>query len=173
MQPNTMSRPAGRGLLNQAVPEDDVPVDDVPVDENDPTFQAAVSLVQDALYANNGADAVAEGLRRANDPVQGLADTAYSIAEVVDERTEGNVPDELIVLLGITILEEVAEIGEAAGLTYTPEQLADAFKRMLLRFLQEQGHDVSQLEQAMAGIGPEAFANLGADDAPETTRGAQ
>ena len=126
-------------------------------DENDPAFQSALQLAMQALYENGAARDVAQSLRSAQDPVQGLADTAYEMVSVVDERTEGAVPDELLILLSITILQEVAEIGEAAGIDTSPTNVAEAFKQMLLRFLGEQGMDTTQLEQAMAEVDPSMF----------------
>lgn len=131
--------------------------DDEDLNENDPAFQSALQLAMQALYQNEAARDVAQGLRSAQDPVQGLADTAYEIVTVVDERTEGAVPDELLILLSITILQEVAEIGEAAGVDTSPTVLAEAFKQMLLRFLGEQGMDTTQLQQAMDQVDPAVF----------------
>jgi hypothetical protein len=131
--------------------------DDEPLNEDDPAFQAALQLAMQALYENGAARDVAQSLRSAQDPVQGLADTAYEMVSVVDERTEGQVPDELLILLSITILQEVAEIGEAAGVDTSPTTLAEAFKQMLLRFLGEQGMDTTQLQQAMDQVDPAVF----------------
>ena len=132
-------------------------VDDESINEDDPAFQAALQMAMQALYEGEAARDVAQGLQSAPDPVTGLANTAYEIVSVVDERTEGQVPDELLVLLSVTILQEVAEIGEAAGVDTSPQVLAEAFKQMLLRFLGEQGLDTTQLEQAMAEVDPSVF----------------
>lgn len=126
-------------------------------DESHPAFQAAMQLAMQALYENDAARDVAQSLQSAPDPVTGLADTAYEMVSVVDERTEGEVPDELLVLLAVNILQEVAEIGEAAGIDTSATVLAEAFKQMLLRFLGEQGLDTTELEQAMAEVDPSVF----------------
>ena len=127
------------------------------LNEDDPAFQAALQFAMQALYENGAARDVAAGLQSAPDPVSGLADTAYEMVSVVDERTEGQVPDELIVLLAVAILQEVAEIGEAAGVDVSPNNVAEAFKQMLLRFLGEQGLNTTELEQAMAQVDPSVF----------------
>jgi hypothetical protein len=123
-------------------------------DENNPAFRAALELAMKALYENQAASEVAEGLRSAPNPVEGMATTAYEITSVVDERTEGQVPDELIMLLGISVLNEVADIADAAGLQIRPADVAEAFKQMLLRFLGEQGLDTTQLQQALDQVDP-------------------
>lgn len=129
-------------------------------DENDPAYQAAMQFAMEALYGNKAAKGVAEALKAAQDPVEGLANTAYEMVSIIDEKTNGDVPDELLVLLATNVLEEVAEIGEAAGLDITPATVASALKMMILRFLGEQGVDTTQLEQAMGQINPEEFNQL-------------
>jgi hypothetical protein len=123
-------------------------------DENNPAFRAALELAMKALYENQAASEVAEGLRSAPNPVEGMANAAYEITSVVDERTDGQVPDELIMLLGISVLNEVADIADAAGLQVRPADVAEAFKQMLLRFLAEQGLDTTQLQQALDQVDP-------------------
>lgn len=126
-------------------------------DESDPEFQKALNVAFEALYANEAAKDVAKSLKAAPDAASGMADVAYNITSIVDERTDGGVPDELLGLLGMRVLEEVAEIAEAAGLDPQPEDIAGAFKDMILRFLGEQGMDTTQLQQAMDQVDPSIF----------------
>lgn len=132
-------------------------------DTNQP-FQMALQYAMEALYGNEAAKDVAQALKAAPDPVEGLANTAYEMTSVVDERTDGQVPDELIIPLAMQILEEVVEIAEAAGVQIQPSDVAQAFKQMLLRFLAEQGMDTTQLQQAMDQVDPEAFNQAAAAD---------
>lgn len=128
--------------------------------EDNPAYQAAMQFAMEALYGNKAAKGVAEALKAAQDPLEGLANTAYEMVSIIDEKTNGEVPDELLVLLATNVLEEVAEIGEAAGLDITPATVASALKMMILRFLGEQGVDTTQLEQAMGQINPDEFNKL-------------
>jgi hypothetical protein len=131
--------------------------DDEPLNEDDPVFQSALQFAMQALYESGAAKDVAQSLKSAPDPVMGMADTAYEITSVVGERVDGELPEELLPLLAMTVLQEVAEIGEAAGVDTSPTNVAEAFKQMLLRFLGEQGMDTTQLEQAMAEVDPAVF----------------
>lgn len=128
--------------------------------DTDPNYQTALKFAMQALYQSGAADGVAESLRSARSPVDGLATTAYDITSIVDERTEGAVPDELFALLATKILEEVADIGEAAGISYKPADIAMALKQMILRYLGEQGMDTTQLQQAMDQVDPEEFNRM-------------
>lgn len=162
------SGPAMDPNAQAAAPTDPMPEGAEP-DESDPAYQAAMELAMKALYGEQAAKGVAESLRMAQDPVEGLSNTAYEIVSIIDERTEGAVPDELLVLLATNVLEEVGEIAEAAGIEVTPADIAAALKQMILRFLGEQGVDTTQLEQAMGQVNPEDFNQIGMESESEQT----
>ena len=126
-------------------------------DEDNPAFQQALTLAYEALYKGDASKDVAKQLRAAPSVADGLADIAYNITSVIDERTGGEVPDELLVPLAMNVLEEVGEIAEAAGMKPQPEDVAQAFKTMVLRYLGEQGVDTTQLQQAMDQVDPSVF----------------
>jgi hypothetical protein len=127
------------------------------VDANNPAFLAATKLAMQALYEKGAAQDVAKQLRATSDHVKALSDIAYEMTSVIDEKTEGQVPDELIMMLAIKVLTEVGDIAEAAGIQVSAQDIAGAFKDMLLRFLGENGMDTSQLQQAMDQIDPKVF----------------
>lgn len=137
------------------------------VDENDPTFQQALALAMESLYSNEAAMDVSQQLKSAPNLVDGLAAVAYDMTAVIDERTNGDVPDELLVPLAMKVLEEVVEIAEASGLEPQPEDVALAFKQMILRFLQEQGVDTSQLDEAMNEVDPSVFRQAAEENTEE------
>lgn len=132
--------------------------------ENDPNFQAALKYAMQVLYEKGAAKDIAQQIRSANDPVDGLADIAYNITQIVDEQTQGAVPDEMLVPLAMKILEEVVQIAEAAQVKVAPADVAGAFKQMILRYLGEQGIDTSQLQQAMDQVDPAVFEQAASEN---------
>jgi hypothetical protein len=128
--------------------------------EDDPNYAAALKFAMEAMYKGEGAQGIAKSLQTSNDPVEGLANTAYEITSIVDERTQGAVPDEFFALLATRILGEVIDIGEAAGVKFKPSDSALALKQMILRYLGEQGVDTTQLQQAMDQVDPEEFNRM-------------
>lgn len=131
--------------------------DDAEPNEQDPNYQAALELAMKTLYQDGAAKDVATQLKAAGDKVSGLSDVAYEITSVVDERTQGAIPDELLVAFAMKVLEEVVEIADAAGLDPQPEEVAQAFQQMILRYLNENGVDTAQLQQAMSQVDPAVF----------------
>lgn len=130
-----------------------------PAGDEHPAFQTAVKMARQALYRSGGAEDVARAIGQAKDPVEALATTAYEMVTVVDDRTQGQVPDELMVSLAAEILGEVADIASAAGVKIGGAEIAGAMQQMLLRYVTEQGMDPSQLQAAMQQVNP---AEIGA-----------
>lgn len=131
--------------------------------EDDPGYTQAVEFAMQALYQNKAAKDIAAALKNAGNKVDAMANTAYEIVSIVDERTEGAIPDELIAAFATFVLEEVAEIADAAGLDVQPSDVALALKQMILRFLGEQGVDTTQLQKAMDQVNPEEFNRVAAE----------
>lgn len=126
-------------------------------DENNPAFKKAMQFAMHVLYEQDAADDVAKQLRSGADKVESLANIAYEITSIVDEKTNGEVPRELIALLAMAILKEVIDIAEASKMGVTPADAAGAFKQMLLRYLGENGVDTTQLQQSMDQVDPKVF----------------
>lgn len=123
--------------------------------DSNPAYQAAMEVVMQALYKNGGAKDVAKAMQ-GNDPAQALADMSYQIVQVADERTNGEVPDELLASLASDVITEVAEVAEAAGIKIDGQVVSKAMQLMIVRFLKDQGVDPSQIQQQMAALDQQA-----------------
>lgn len=134
-------------------------------DENDPNFVTAMKYAMEVLYKKDAAADIAKQLNSGSNKVEALANIAYEVTSVVDERTDGAVPRELIGLLAMAILNEVLDIAEAARIDIKPEDAANAFKQMLLRYLGENGVDTTQLQQSMDQVDPAVFSQAAAKEA--------
>lgn len=144
--------------------------DDSTPGEDNPVFQQALTLAYEALYKNEAAKDIAKQLKlQGGNLSDNMANVAYEITSIIDERTEGQVPDELLVPLAMNVLEEVGEIADAAGLDPQPEDIAVAFKTMILRYLGEQGVDTTQLQQAMDQVDPASFRDAVGEPGAEQT----
>lgn len=144
------------GMIQQAM----APQEPMPDEQNDPAYAQAMAFVMEALYQQGAAKDMAKTLESAPDKVDALANTAYDIISIADEKTDGAIPDELLALFATKVLEEVGEIAEAAGVGIKPSDIALALKQMILRFLGEQGVDTTELQAAMDQVDPEEFNRL-------------
>lgn len=149
----------------QVAEEDDMGEDDA--DESHPAFVAAVEFVKTALYESGASDQVNELVKKSQSPIDDLANMAYELTSIADEKTDGQVPDELLVLLASTVLAEVSEIAEASGVQLQAADVASALKMMILRFVGEQGYDTRELHAAMNQVSPDEINKLAAEEMPE------
>ena len=122
--------------------------------DTDPGYAQAMQLLRAALYESGAARDVAKGLRASKDVAAGLADVTYNFISMVDERTDGAVPDELMATFAAEALAEVVEVGRAAGVTIGGTEVAKAMQTMILRYVGENGGDATQLTQSMSAINP-------------------
>ena len=132
--------------------------------DDDPMLDAAIDYVKRALYETGSADGVSETLKKSRQPVEDMATMAYELVSMADEKTEGQIPDELLMTLAVTVLTEVSEIAEASGVKLQPSDLASALKIMTLRFVGEMGHDTRTLQEAFNQVSPEQINQLAAEE---------
>ena len=157
-------QPGAEAMPPEQMPPEQMPAGQEPkgggdeVDERNPEFINAMKFALKVLYQSGAAQDIAKQLRASRNKQEGLANVAYEITSVVDERTEGRVPRELIGLLAMAILNEIMDIAQAAKMDLTPQDAAGAFKDMLLRYLGENGVNTSQLQQGMDKIDPSVFS---------------
>lgn len=157
--------PAGQMPLGQMPPAEEANEENINVDE--PNYKAAVEYLNEVLYSQAAAKDISKQLNSAQDLSDAMANVSYDITGILDEKTNGNVPDELLVPLAMKVLEEVVEIADATGLDPQPEDVATAFKKMILRYLQEQGLDTAQLDQAMKQVDPAVFRQAAEENTEE------
>lgn len=129
-------------------------------DESHPAFQQAMDFMMQTLYEKGASENIHKALTKTQNPVQEMANIAYEITSIVDEKTEGQVPDELLMLMASNALKEVHDIAEASGVQLEPADIGNAFKTMVLRYVGEQGYDTRELEQAMNQVQPEQINEL-------------
>jgi hypothetical protein len=121
-------------------------------EETDPAYQAAIQSANEILYKAGAAEDIARSLKTAPDLVEAMANTAYDIVGALDEKTEGQIPDELISSLAVEILTEVADIAEAAGVPVTSAIVGEAVKQMMIRYVTDNGGDSTALKKSFDGI---------------------
>lgn len=119
-----------------------------------PQYESAIKTVYTLLYEKGaGRDAIDAMSNAANKP-EAMANMAYELAQVAAEN-EDSFPEDDLTLLATSVLAEVGDIAEAAGIEVTAADISSAFKVMVLRMLGELGLDTTELEKAMNAYTPE------------------
>lgn len=144
----------------QPMPEDQESPDGGPPPESDENFVKAVNFARKVLYKDGGSDKINQIVQKMPNPSSHLATLAYEISGQADAATGGMVMDENLVSLATMVLSDVFEIAEASGVPVEPAQMAEAFKSMALKYLQENGIPTEQIEKAMSQLGPEQFNEI-------------
>lgn len=121
---------------------------------NDPSYLKAKELAMSKLYEEGAAQEIGKALQKAPSLLQGLVEQSLVLFSSVDEATDGTVPDNLLLLLGLDMLNEVAEIANAAGLPVDSATIAAAVQKFILAVVKDLGGDTSQVEQAMSQLDP-------------------
>lgn len=130
--------------------------------EADENFVKAVNFARKQLYEKGAGEAIHQLVKKGGKSVDRLATMAYDLTSKADQVTNGMVLDENLIALGMYILGEILEIAEASGAQIDDADIASAFKQMLVRYLQEQGVDTSQLQEAFSKISADDFRKINA-----------
>lgn len=132
----------------------DAPDDGGDPNPKDPAYLKAKELAMSKLYEEGAAQQIGKALSKAPSLLQGLVEQSLVLFSSVDEATNGSVPDNLLLLLGLDMLSEVAEIADAAGLPVDSATVAAAVQKFILAVVQDMGGDTTEVEQAMSQIDP-------------------
>lgn len=100
-----------------------------------------------ALVGEGGVvDNVVSSLKGAQDVPQALADLAYQITAMLDEKSGGLLDEELMIPAGADVLGQLAEAAQAAKVPVRGKDIAQATRLMLERFLSENGVPKEQVK---------------------------
>lgn len=126
--------------------------------EESQEFLRARELMLAKLYEEGAADGIAQALQAAPSPSQGIVDQSMAMVDAMETATQGSVPDEEVMSFVIDIVQEVVEIGQAAGAQITSRDIAEAMREVLAQVVENLGGDSSQVRQEMGGMDPEQVA---------------
>lgn len=119
-----------------------------------PAYRKARELMLSKLYEEGAAKGVAQAIRQAQSAVQGIVDQSMSLGQVMDDVTQGSVPDDLVMSFMLDITQEVVDIATASGIQVQPADMAQAVQEVLAQTIEAFGGDASQVRQEMGGMDP-------------------
>lgn len=109
-----------------------------------------------ALFGDSGiAEKLAAAVKGAPEPAQALADFAYNLTGMLDEKSGGMLDEELLVPAGAEVLGQVVEVAQAAGLPVDSKVVAQATRLMMARLFKESGASDEDIGQFMSSTNPD------------------
>jgi hypothetical protein len=144
-------------LEENAAPEEELPEgeddgEDMDLSEGDPAYLKAKELLLSKLYEGGAAQGLAQAIGSAPDLKTGVVDQIMALLDVMEEATQGSVPDELVIPFVIETTAEVLQIAEAAGSPVPNDMAAEVVSEVLARVVENLGGDASAIRQEMASI---------------------
>lgn len=119
-------------------------------------FSLACSKV---LFTEGGVvDKVVQTLQGGDIPTT-LANMAYDITKMIDEKAGGVLDEELIVPAAADVLGQIAEAAQVAKIPVKGREIAMATRIMLERYMTEQGEDPQQVKGMFDNVNHDEIGN--------------
>lgn len=147
-----------KNLFKQAAEAEGGPTEDVGDPEDNPAYRQALEMMLSKLYEDGAAQGIGEAIAAAPDKVKGLAEQTLLLLDVMEQMTDGSVPDELVMPFVIEATQEVIQIAMAAGVNIGSAEMAAAIGEILAGVVDNLGGDSSAIRQEMANIDPGEIA---------------
>lgn len=108
--------------------------------QDDDAVKQVVTAAMELLYRAKAINEIVQSIQKGGDVAKGLADGAYQIMEILDDKSNGKIPAEALAPAAIEILGLIAEDYEKiTGQPVRGRDIAVATQQMVQRFLQEAG----------------------------------
>jgi hypothetical protein len=141
----------------QMPPEDDEPVD---MSDGDPAYQQAKEMLLTKLYEEGMAEEIAQAMAAAPDPVQGVVDQTMALLDVMEQTTQGAVPDELVMSFVLEVTQEMVDIAQGAKLPIGNKEVAIITREVMAGVMDTLGVDTTGVREEMASVDPEQVAQV-------------
>lgn len=141
MTPQQMAEEAGKAQPEEPTPEEQEAFDRVEA--------AATSIIhKDKAVSDNILKMLEAG---SDNPPAALARAGLMVFNIVDEKANGNIPEEIILRGAEVTLDLVIELAEATGTMEVSEEIANqAMREMIVQAGELYDFDTTQLQEAMA-----------------------
>lgn len=148
-------------LEQQAATEEDIPPEDgeeLDMSDGDPAYQQAKELLLTKLYEEGAAEQIAQAMAAAPDPVQGVVEQIMALLDVMEQATQGSVPDELVMSFVLEVTQEMVDIAQGAKLPIGNKEVAVITREVMAGVVDSLGADSTAIREEMGSIDPEQVA---------------
>lgn len=143
-----------KNLFKKAAEAEGLPVDEAGGEdpEQNPAYKQALEMMLSKLYEEGAAEQLGQALAQAPDKVKGIAEQTLMLLDVMEQMTDGSVPDELVMPFVMEATQEVIKIAQMAGVNLGNADLAVAIGEILAGVVENLGGDSSAIRQEMASL---------------------
>jgi hypothetical protein len=129
-------------------------------DETDPEWDKAELLLKKVLFEGDGLKGIVKSIMETQqNPADAMAQNTLSLMKAIDERTQGQIPEDYLMPLATMAMAYIAEGVEAAGQDVPSMALAEAMKKMLFQHLTEFGSDAQAVQAQLDKVNMEELAS--------------
>ena len=118
--------------------------------EQDDVYQRAQIAVGRLLYEADGITDAIEQISESGSVAEGLKRTVQGVLTAIDERTGGQIDEEVMVALALDVLTQLVEAMEARGTNVRGRDIAQAVQMLASEYLEQGGVDTATLQQALS-----------------------
>lgn len=137
----------------EALQDEEGPItDSEATPEEQQEFDRAMVFIGRILYDQEGLVEFVAQIREADDPARELATVAMTVMKAADQRTQGLIPETMLVPIATETLGLIAEGAIKAGVPLDGAAVAQAAQYMVEDFMQEFGASPDEVEQLRSMI---------------------
>ena len=128
--------------------------------DGEAAYEQAAEMMDSKLYDENIADGIGEAIMLAPDKVAAVVEQALTLAALVDDATGATLPDDMVMLFGMEVLGEVAEIADQVGVKLSASDMAAASRQFITEAITNMGGDTRDVDLAMRSVGDDKVGAL-------------
>lgn len=151
--PQQNQEPAGMGIQGTQMPESNAQMDEQPTPEEQEAFDRVETATIEVVHKKETSDMIVSQLKSAENKPEVAAQLAAQIFSQIDEKSEGNMPETIILNAAYTTLEMITNMAEEAGIMQVGEAEMSQATQHLLNNLATMGYiseqDLPALQELM------------------------
>ena len=104
------------------------------------------------MFSPDTRDQTLEYMESEADMPQKIADGVMAIMNILFEKSNGTMPGQLIIPVGVELISHCVDVGRKAGLQVEDADVADGVAKYIQTVLQSAGATPEQMQQMLGGI---------------------
>lgn len=104
------------------------------------------------LFSRGAREEAITMLERSDDVAQALADGVFSTVVLLHKQSNGTMPPEIMIPVGMELIGHCFDVGQQAGVNIDQNDVAEAMGRFVEAMLKAAGVDPQKMQQMVSGM---------------------